>query len=112
MLFLRAHEIVKWWGAEAHALHMMDVDMNHHPKAHPRTDRLHDGACLINAQYRHCYQHVGGIQTVGETRHVPADLSQDTADHLGSVLDHRRRFVRLLGLRPGKIGKGVPRLGS
>ena len=80
MLFLRAHEIVKWWGAEAHALHMMDVDMNHYPKAHPSTDRLHDGACMINCQYRHCFQHVGGIQTVGETRHTPAEGSHSFAE--------------------------------
>ena len=30
VMFLRTGELVKWWGAEAHALHMMDVDTCHH----------------------------------------------------------------------------------
>src|SRR5881397_2362738 len=30
MMFLRSGWIVQWWGAEAHALHMMDIDTPHH----------------------------------------------------------------------------------
>jgi hypothetical protein len=26
MMFIRSGEITQWWGAEAHAQHMMDVD--------------------------------------------------------------------------------------
>lgn len=80
MMFLRTREIIKWWGAEAHALHMMDVDTNHYPEAHPRTDFLHDGQCMVGCQYRHSYQHIGGIQTPNETRHLPAEGSHTFAE--------------------------------
>ena len=80
MMFLRTREITKWWGAEAHALHMMDVDTNHYPKPHPKTDLLHDGKCMIGCQYRHCCQHIGGIQKPDETRHVPAEGSHTFAE--------------------------------
>jgi hypothetical protein len=64
MLFLRSREITKWWGAEAHALHMMDIDTCHHAVPLPTLPKQ-DPKILQDAQYRHCYQHVGGIQTPG-----------------------------------------------
>ena len=64
MLFLRSREITKWWGAEAHALHMMDIDTCHHTIPLP-TLLNNDPKILLHAQYRHCYQHVGGTQTPG-----------------------------------------------
>ncbi len=79
MMFLRTGEIVKWWGAEAHALHMMDVDTCHH--AVP-LEEMPDPKLMINAQYRHCYQHIGGIQVPDDPRHVPAGGSHTFAEGL------------------------------
>jgi hypothetical protein len=71
MLFLRSREIAKWWGAEAGALHMMDVDTCHH--AVPLdTLEARDPKILLDSQYRHCYQHVGNIQTPGAQPIEPA----------------------------------------
>jgi hypothetical protein len=64
MLFLRSREITKWWGAEAHALHMMDIDTCHHAVPLP-TLLERDPRILQDAQYRHCYQHIGNIQKPG-----------------------------------------------
>ena len=82
MMFMRTRQIAEWWGAEAHALHMMDIDTNHCPIAPPRNDHLHDGRCLIDCQYRHAYQHIGGIQTPDETRFIPAEGSHTFAEGL------------------------------
>ncbi len=79
MMFLRTREIVKWWGSEAHALHMMDIDTCYHavPMEH-----LPDPKSLINAQYRHCYQHIGSIQAPGDPEHIPASGSHTFAEGL------------------------------
>ncbi len=79
MMFLRTGEIAKWWGAEAHALHMMDVDTCHH--AVPM-DHLPDPDLMIKCQYRHCYQHIGSIQTPGDARHIPGSGSHTFAEGL------------------------------
>jgi hypothetical protein len=79
MMFLRTREIMKWWGAEAHALHMMDVDTCHHAVA---LEHLEDPADLLGCQYRHCYQHVGSIQVPGDERHIPASGSHTFAEGL------------------------------
>ncbi len=71
MMFLRSQEIVKWWGAEAHALHMMDVDTCYHAVPLPTLENQ-DPKILLNSQYRHCYQHVGNIQTPGAMPVEPA----------------------------------------
>ena len=82
MLFLRTRELAKWWGAQAHAQHMMDVDTCHHAVAAPPSEMLEDWGCLVNCQYRHCCQHVGGIQKPDETRHIPAEGSHTFAEGL------------------------------
>ena len=82
MMFLRTRELAKWWGAQAHAQHMMDVDTCHHAVAAPPSEMLEDWRCLFNCQYRHCCQHVGGIQRPDETKHVPAEGSHTFAEGL------------------------------
>ena len=64
MLFLRCGDVSRWWVAEAHALHMMDIDTCHHadPSAHVG-DPQRDPKIMQGCQYAHCYQHVGGPQT-------------------------------------------------
>ena len=42
MMFLRTGEITKWWTAEAHAQHAMDVDTCHHTVAAPPNEMLSD----------------------------------------------------------------------
>ena len=64
MMFLRSREIVKWWGAEAHAWHMMDIDTCHYAPpdenvGHPQLDPSY----MNGAQYAHNYQHIGGEGT-------------------------------------------------
>ncbi|MAE64099.1 MAG: hypothetical protein CMJ18_07465 [Phycisphaeraceae bacterium] len=81
VMFLRSREIVKWWGAEAHALHMMDVDTCHHAVEDGRYD--HSGPFwLRDGQYRHCYQHVGGIQTPEDPEHISAGGSHTFGEGL------------------------------
>jgi hypothetical protein len=78
MLFLRDGDITRWWGAEAHALHTMEVDTCHH--AVP-TEEQPDPQLMLNGQYRHCYQHIGGAQTVGDS-HRAAGLSHTFCEGL------------------------------
>ena len=82
MLFLRTREIVKWWGAEVFAQHMMDIDTRHHTIPVPKNDLCHDWKELRDCQYRHCYQHIGSIQLPDETRHVPGGGSHTFAEGL------------------------------
>jgi hypothetical protein len=79
MMFLRTKEIVKWWGCEAHVLHMMDIDTCYHAV---QMEHLSDPKSLINAQYRHCYQHIGSIQTPRDPKHIPASGSHTFAEGL------------------------------
>jgi hypothetical protein len=79
MMFLRTGEVAKWWGAEAHALHMMDVDTCHHAVA---MEHQPDPKLMLNSQYRHCYQHIGSIQSPGDPRHIPASGSHTFAEGL------------------------------
>jgi hypothetical protein len=79
MLFLRSGEIVRWWGAEAHALHSMDIDTCHHAISEPH---LKDVGFLQNAQFRHAYQHLGSIQQPEEKRHVSGAGSHTFAEGL------------------------------
>ncbi len=82
MMFLRTKEIAKWWGAEAHALHMMDIDTCHHTVPVPRNDLCHDWKEVRDCQYRHCYQHIGSIQSPDETRLIAAGGSHTFAEGL------------------------------
>ena len=78
MLFLRDRDVAKWWVAEAHALHMMDIDTCHHavpvplnspddPRAEADSEEgdsdqtekiIVPPEFMIGAQYRHCAQHI------------------------------------------------------
>ena len=87
MMFLRTGEITKWWTAEAHAQHAMDVDTCHHVVAAPPNEMLNDWRVLINCQYRHCYQHVGGIQKPETTHHVAGEGSHTFTE---GILDYYR----------------------
>ncbi|MBU7004206.1 MAG: hypothetical protein HXS50_01470 [Theionarchaea archaeon] len=79
MMFLRTGEIVKWWGAETHALHMMDVDTCHHSVP---TDHIPDPKLMLGAQYRHCYQHIGSIQDPEDDKFIPASGSHTFGEGL------------------------------
>ena len=76
MLFLRQPDIIRWWGAEAHALHTMDVDTAHHV---PGKETQRNATLMTNCQYRHCYQHIGGIQSLDES-YTGAGLSHTFAE--------------------------------
>ncbi len=71
MLFLRQPDIIRWWGVEAHALHTLDIDTCHH--ALPRVTEK-DPSLMRGCQYRHGYQHIGGLQSVDDP-HAGAGLS-------------------------------------
>ena len=47
MMYLRSGQIVQWWGAEAHALHMMDIDTPHHPVPLDRDIKFGPGSKVL-----------------------------------------------------------------
>ena len=90
MMFLRDRDIAKWWVAEAHALHMMDIDTCHHavamplntpddPRAEadseegevdPAEKIIVPPEFMIGAQYRHCVQHISRSPRNPDHSHV------------------------------------------
>ncbi|MCI0622842.1 MAG: twin-arginine translocation signal domain-containing protein [Acidobacteria bacterium] len=91
MMFLRDQDIAKWWVAEAHALHMMDIDTCHHAipvrsdsKDDPRAEAdsesesstdtslpaVLDARFMMGAQYRHCNQHISKSPRNPDHSHV------------------------------------------
>ena len=113
MMFLRTGDMTKWWTAEAHAQHTMDIDTCHHAVSAAPDEMLHDWRVLINCQYRHCYQHVGGIQKPDETRHVAGEGSHTFAEGLldyyrltgeRRALDIATNYARHLALMINELG--------
>ena len=102
MMFLRSKEIVKWWGAEAHALHMADVDTCHHALEDPE-DFHSSRQWMLGCQFPHAAQHVqknhlaGGSHTFGEglldLYHLTGDrryfeVARGYARQLARILNH------------------------
>ena len=71
MMFLRTRDIVKWWAAENHGLHMMNIDTCHHALENPE-DFYASRFWMQGCQFPHSPQHIGqnmmaaGSHTFGE----------------------------------------------
>ena len=99
MLFLRNHEVPQWWEAEAHALHCMDVDTCHHVVNKPEEYISPDLGFMESAQYRHCFGHIGSIQTPDGETHQGArgghTFAEGLFDYYHLTGDSRTREVAL-----------------